>query len=98
MIFNRAGRTDLAGEEEDTFTYPKILVELPTADQPGRRHEIAILNINTNGMGIIGQIPLQVGQQIIFVENTLDIALPPHGIVMWTFADDDGFRAGIKFA
>lgn len=98
MIFNRAGRTDLAVEEEENLNYPKIMVELPAAAEEGSLHEVAILNINPNGMGIIGQIPLQVGQELLLNKGTLAISLPPRGIVMWTFADDDGFRAGIKFA
>lgn len=98
MLFNRAGRTDLAVEADESFNYPKIQVEFAKEGERPARHEISILNINTNGMGIVGQVPLQVGQQIAFVENTLAITLPARGIVMWTFADDDGFRAGIKFA
>lgn len=98
MLFNRAGRTDLAVEDEESFNYPKILVEFAPEGERAARHEISILNINTKGMGVLGPIPLQVGQQIAFVENTHAITLPASGIVMWTFADDDGFRAGIKFA
>jgi len=62
-------------------------------------YEISVHDINTAGMGIASPVPLNVGQYILFDDNQLGWDLPKHGIVMWTFQDNDGFyRAGIKFA
>lgn len=83
------------GEQEP---YPTIRVSLgghPTADNT---HEISVLDINTAGMGIACSVALSVGQMVFFTNDQPEWNLPKLGIVMWTFQNNDGFRAGIKFA
>jgi len=94
----RKQRTDLANKHREDETYPTIMVGLSDPPAADSNHEISVLDINTAGMGIACNVCLNVGQHIYFQEDQSEWELPKHGIVMWTFKDSDGFRAGIKFA
>lgn len=94
----RKKRTPLVDKRHADETYPTIKVCLTDRPSPESAHEISVLDINTTGMGIACCIPLSVGQSVYFHDDQPEWDLPKHGIVMWTFQDNDGFRAGIKFA
>jgi len=94
----RKNRTPLAQKHSEQETYPTLLVGLQENPTPDKTHEISVLDINTAGMGIACNIPLNVGQRVFFYDGQTEWDLPEHGIVMWTFQDSNGFRAGIKFA
>lgn len=94
----RKKRTTLADTRQADEAYPTIMVGLTDNPAADSTHEILVLDINTTGMGIACSIPLGVGQYVYFHDDQPEWDLPKHGIVMWTFQDNDGFRAGIKFA
>ena len=74
------------------------MVALEENPSPDTVYEISVRDINTAGMGITSAVPLAVGQYVFFEDKQPEWDLPAHGIVMWTFQDTNGFRAGIKFA
>jgi len=94
----RKNRKALAQKHREDETYPTIMVGLKDPPTPDCTHEIAVLDINTSGMGVACTVPLNVGQCVFFNDCQPEWDLPRQGIVMWTFQDTDGFRAGIKFA
>ncbi len=98
MLPPRKTRTLLTKKDAEDETYPTLMVTLKEGSSPDTIQEISVLDINIAGMGIACSVPLNVGQCIFFNENQPEWNLPKHGIVMWTFQDSDGFRAGIKFA
>jgi len=60
-------------------------------------HELSVIDINDSGMGVTCDFPLKVGHQIKFLEKEMEWNLPTFGVVMWTFKENKGFKAGIKF-
>lgn len=97
MLQPRKNRIPLEKDHE-AETFPTIIVSLNEISSPEDHHEISILDINTSGIGIVCKISLLVGQHVFFNEGHPEWALPKYGIVMWTFKNSDGLRAGIKFA
>ena len=94
----RKNRTTLALKQHEDEKYPTIIIGLKDPPTPESSHEISVLDINTSGMGITCSVTLSVGQCVYFNDEQMEWDLPRYGIVMWTFQDNDGFRAGIKFA
>lgn len=82
----------------DAVAFPTIIVALSDNPSPENSHEISILDINNAGIGIACGVQLHVGQHIFFNDGHPEWDFPQYGIVMWTFKNNDGFRAGIKFA
>ena len=97
MLFNRKQRTPLSPNESSEDNFPTIAIEIHDESLPTNQFEISVLDINASGMGITCEIPLNVGQQVVFTNDQLEWDLPEQGVVMWTFKANDGFRAGIKF-
>ena len=97
MTTKRNKRTKLAKLSENNKSYPTIKIEIEGNPPPNRYHEMSVMDINENGMGITCLAPLKVGQHIIFTDNNHEWELPEKGVVMWTFNNNEGFRAGIKF-
>lgn len=97
MLPPRKNRTPLE-PDSDAETFPTIIVSLSEIPSADNSHEISILDINTAGIGIACSVQLSVGQRIFFTEEHPEWDFPKHGLVMWTFRQSDGFRAGIKFA
>ena len=95
MIKQRDSRTQFSDTHDDENNFPIILFE--TMDSATGRHEGRVTDISDSGMGITCSQQLNVGQNINFLPNKLEWDLPPRGIVMWTFKDNNSFRAGIKF-
>ena len=99
MLPPRKTRTPLSKKEPGDETYPTLMITLKEGATPADTvQKISVLDINTAGMGIACTVPLNVGQSIFFTGDQPEWNLPKRGIVMWTFQDSDGFRAGIKFA
>lgn len=99
MLPPRKNRTSLTNKHSiEEPSYPTLMVGLQENASPDSVYEISVLDINTAGMGIACAVQLNVGQHIFFNDEQPEWDLPKYGIVMWTFQDSDGFRAGIKFA
>lgn len=98
MLPPRKNRKPLVQKHTEAETYPTIMVALHENHAADAIHEISVLDINSSGMGIACNMPLSVGQFVFFNDDQPEWDLPKHGVVMWTFQDSDGFRAGIKFA
>jgi hypothetical protein len=98
MLQLRKKREPLLRNHHKDAPYPKIMVALEENHNPDTVYEIAVIDINTTGMGIESSVPLSVGQSIFVDDNQPEWDLPKHGVVMWAFHTNDGFRAGIKFA
>lgn len=98
MLQLRKKRVPLHQKRHKDDPLPTLLVSLEEKTPADTIYEISILNVNTTGMGIISSVPLTVGQSLFIADKQQDWTLPKHGVVMWTFQNQDGFRAGIKFA
>lgn len=98
MLQPRKKREPLLRKHSEEDPYPTLMVSLDENPSPNSFYEISILDINVTGMGITSPVPLTIGQPLFFGANRHEWGLPPSGIVMWTFQDNDGHRAGIKFA
>ncbi|MDA8418000.1 MAG: hypothetical protein M0Z90_03095 [Desulfobacteraceae bacterium] len=99
-MFPRRNRKPLGQPqpEGEVEQYPVIRVSLGGHPSADNTHDISVLDINTAGMGIACSVALSVGQMVFFTNDQPEWNLPKLGIVMWTFQNNDGFRAGIKFA
>lgn len=97
MLPPRKNRISLENEP-DVAAFPTIIVSLSEIPSDDSSHEISILDINTDGIGIVCTVQLNVGQRVFFSEGHQEWDFPKYGIIMWTFKISDGFRAGIKFA
>ena len=98
MLRPRKKRPSLLRKQSKGGSYPTLVVALEENLSPDSVYEIAVLDLNTAGMGIAIAVPLTVGRYIFFDDNQPGWDLPKRGVVVWTFKDNDGFRAGIKFA
>jgi len=97
MLLPRKNRIAL-DKDQEAATFPTITVTISDNGGAAESHEVAILDINNAGIGIICNVQLCVGQQIFFTNGHAEWDFPQSGTVMWTFSNNDGIRAGIKFA
>ena len=98
MLLPRKKRHPLLQKRTEEETYPTLMVALEENSSPKTTYEVSVVDINATGMGITSTVPLNVGQSVFFENNQPEWDLPKYGVVMWTFHDPDGMRAGIKFA
>lgn len=97
MLQLRKKRVPLNQKHHKDDPFPTLLVSLEE-NTPDTMYEVSVLNINATGMGITSSVPLSVGQSLFIDDKQQEWHLSKHGIVMWTFQNQEGFRAGIKFA
>ena len=100
MTIQRENRTVLAKPHDNSRELPVINVQVRSKNHSNSATTvipIQVLDINSNGMGISCEALLEVGQKVLFLENDFEWDLPEKGVVMWTYKDQNSFRAGIQF-
>ncbi len=76
--------------EEISFTLPVDNGEIAIG-------QARILDISATGMGIISNLQLNKDQAIYFTPNQPGWELPPKGVVIWSYKEVKGCRAGLEF-
>ncbi len=97
MVTPKNERTDTTGIAKDPETKPPVFIIISDETGQKNRYEIQILDINNSGVSITSKTILTIGQAIHFSEDQKGWDLPESGVVMWTYNDNDEFKAGIKF-